>query len=141
MNKTGLAGVLLALTLSTPLLAQGFDEEGMIKYRKNLMKAASAHLKSSGAILEGKVPFQGDLAKHARALADLGPMIAAGFPEGSDFGETDAKPEVWAKRGEFDKAADDYTRAAAAFAADPTAAAMERVGETCKGCHKPFRAK
>ena len=139
MIQPRLTAVLLALgVIATPLHA---DEEAIIKYRQQAMKAASAHLKSAGAILKGSVPFQSDLAKHTRALADLGPIIAAGFPEGSDFGETDAKEAVWEKRAEFDQAADKFTQASAAFAANPNGQTMGAVGKSCKGCHKQFREK
>lgn len=140
MIQQRLTIALLITTLGLTLPAAA-DEESIIKYRQNAMKAASAHLKSAGLILKGEVPFQDDLGKHAKALADLGPIIAAGFPEGSDFGETDAKEAVWEEREKFDKAADAFVKASAAFAAAPSDETLGAVGKSCKGCHKPFREK
>ena len=140
MIRIRLTATLLALGIAAAGNALA-DEEAIIKYRQNAMKAASAHLKSAGAILKGSVPFQDDLTKHAKALADLGPIVAAGFPEGSDFGETDAKAAVWENRAEFEKAADTFVQATAAFAAAPNGEAMDGVGKACKGCHKQFREK
>ncbi|GAB6039533.1 c-type cytochrome [Endothiovibrio diazotrophicus] len=129
--------LLLGAALSTAAVAD--QEEEIIKYRQHAMEAASAHLKSAAAILKGQVPFRDDLTKHAKALADLGPIMAAGFPAGSDFGDTDAKPEVWSKRAEFEKAADKLVHTSAAFAANPTGETLGALGKSCKACHHQFR--
>ena len=78
----------------------------------------------------------------ANALAALSADISGLFPEGSDFGETRAKEEIWSDRAAFDKAADDAKTATAAFAAAVAAGDKERigasyrdVGESCKACH------
>ena len=44
----------------------------------------------------GKVAPPGHLAMHANALRDLASDLAALFPEGSDFGETKARADIWA---------------------------------------------
>jgi cytochrome c556 len=70
------------------------------------------------------------------------------FPEGSDFGETKAKEEIWDQWAKFEQAAADAKQATADFAAaagggEPSqiANAFKAVGKSCKGCHKDFRQK
>lgn len=85
---------------------------------------------------------------HAQALDALLKDVPHLFPEGSDFGETDAKPAIWEKADEFKKAADDGSAAATAFLeaaqggdTETISKTFEALGESCSGCHKPFRAK
>lgn len=145
MNKTA---AIVAAMLATATAAQAQEPEDYIKYRQAVMKAIGGHSGAASQIVRGKVSPAGALAMHADALAALSADIAALFPEGSDFGETGAKAEVWDDRAGFEKAAGDAKTATAAFAAavaggdaDTIAAAYKDVGETCKGCHKEFRQK
>ena len=145
MNKIAL--IAAALIVSVPA-AQAEEPENYIKYRQAVMKAIGGHNGAASQVVRGNVSPEGALAMHADALAALTRDIASLFPEGSDFGETAAKPEVWSERAEFEKAAEDSGAAAAAFAesvsggdAEKIAAAFKDLGETCKGCHKQFREK
>ena len=124
------------------------DSEEVIKYRQAAMKALGGHTTAMAQIVRGKVPFGGQLDGHAQAAASLTKDIPAMFPAGSDFGESDARPEVWKKRPEFEKAAGDSGKAAEALAAavrsgDSAAGgrAFDGFAQTCKGCHQNFRAK
>lgn len=139
--KLLLAGSLAGLAV-LPLAAQS-GEEDIIKYRRNVMKAVAGHMGASGAIVQGKVNYKGDLADHAKALQALMRDIPGLFPKDSDFGETNALDAVWSKRAEFDKRAKDAGAKAAAFAkaaqGGDAGAAFKALGETCKGCHKDFR--
>jgi cytochrome c556 len=145
MYKTAvIAAALIAATAS----AQAEEPENYIKYRQAVMKAIGGHTGAAGQIVRGKVSPEGALAMHADALAALNADISSLFPEGSDFGETRAKEEIWNDRAAFDKAAGDAKTATAAFAAAVAAgdkekigAAYRDVGESCKTCHKQFREK
>lgn len=145
-----------SLTYTLPLLlligaAYAFEaiaSEDMIKYRQAVMKSQGGHMSAAAQIIKGKVNFGSDLHYHAAALAASSMGLQKLFPEGSDFGETRAKPEIWTKGGEFEKAAKDGEKAAIAFLAavksNDTAAIAKTFGdlsEACKGCHKKFREK
>lgn len=140
------AAALALLFAATPALAE--DPENYIKYRQQVMKAIGGHMGAASQILRGRVSPEGDLQIHAQSLAGLSANIARLFPEGSDFGETGARAEVWDKRGEFEQAATEARTATAAFAEaaaggdmDQIKAAHREVGKSCKGCHEGFRQK
>jgi len=83
---------------AVPALAQ---EEGAIKHRQAVMKAVGGHMGAMAAILKKQVPFTKDLGVHASAMAELAKIAVRIFPEGSDFGDTRAKEDIWAKPKEF----------------------------------------
>lgn len=144
--KTGAIAVAALLSLTS--LAHADEPENFIKYRQSMMTAIGGHNGSASQILRGKVAPPGHLAIHANALRELTADLAALFPEGSDFGETKAKAEIWNDWAGFEKAAGDAKAATAAFAeavaggdAGNIEAAFKQIGETCKGCHKSYREK
>jgi len=142
------------LILSSTLLlvcaggAMAAEPENYIKYRQAMMKAIGGHTAAASQIVRGKVAPEGHLLMHALALAELSKDITHLFPEGSDFGETQAKEEIWAEWAKFEEAAENSKNAAADFAAAAAgkdsrqiADAFKAVGKSCKGCHKDFRQK
>ena len=127
---------------------QAEEPENYIKYRQAMMKAIGGHSGAASQIVRGKVAPEGDLVMHAKALADLSGNISRLFPEGSDFGETKAKEEIWGQWDKFQQAAELTKEATAAFSEAVTggnpeqiANAFKDVGKSCKGCHKDFRQK
>jgi cytochrome c556 len=143
-TKTLLVAALIAAAPAT----QAQEPENYIKYRQAVMTAIGGHNGAASQIVRGRVSPEGALAVHAGALEALTRDIPSLFPEGSDFGETGAKPEVWSDRAGFEKAADDARAATAAFAAavaggdaEKIGAAFKEVGEACKGCHETYREK
>ncbi|MCW9003442.1 MAG: cytochrome c [Rhodospirillales bacterium] len=135
-----------ALVVSAaPAMADG---DGAIEHRKAIYSAVGGNMKAMVAILKGKVPFKDDLKVHARAMHELSMIAGRAFPEGSDFGETDAKEEIWKKPAEFKAAMEAFQKAAAGLDAaaatgqfQATADAVNALGKTCKNCHDTFRAK
>lgn len=137
ISKAVMLGGLLACVSAGAL----GDEEEIIKYRKNVMKAYAGHMAAAGAIVQGKV--KASAANHAKALEATTQDMAAMFPAGSDFGETNALDTVWSKRADFEKKAKDSQAKAAAFAkaaggAD-AAAKFKELSDSCKACHKDYR--
>ena len=139
-----ITAALLAISANT----QASEAENYIKYRQAMMKAIGGHMGAASQIMRGKVAPDGDLLMHALALAELNRNLTRLFPEGSDFGETKAKEEIWDQWAKFEQAAADAKQATADFAAaagggEPSqiANAFKAVGESCKGCHKDFRQK
>jgi len=141
---------LVVVLVGTALLGQAgaAEPEDVIKYRQGQMKALGGHMAAMAQIVRGKVPFTARLEGHAQAVAAGTKDLAALFPKDSDFGETEALPEIWKKPSEFEKLAKDSDKAADALAAavkggDKAAigSAFDGLGKTCKACHDDFRKK
>ncbi len=90
------ATALLALMLALPATAQFAKPEDAIKYRKASFTVMAAHFGRVGAMASGRAPYD---AKAAAENADIAAAMAklpwAAFTEGSDKGETRAKPDIW----------------------------------------------
>ena len=95
---------LLGLSFST--YAQDIDTDALIKFRQGVMKAQGGHMGAMAQIVRGKVNFPDQLLVHAKALNSIAHDIDTLFPEGSDFGETDAKEEIWSNWDKFKEASD-----------------------------------
>jgi len=141
---SAMAAGVIAVTIAGSASASEND----IKYRQSVMKAVGAHTTAAAAILKNEVPHKGDLKAHARGLAELARIAGHVFPEGSDFGETSAKPEIWKKPAEFKKGLTAFQSQAAAFATaaegsdgKAMAGAFGALTKTCKDCHDTFREK
>ncbi len=135
-----------ALPAAAPATAQ---EEGIINHRQAVMKAVGGHMAAMSAILKGKVKFTGDLKTHARAMAGLAVIAERVFPEGSDFGETRALPEIWDKPAEFKKIIEAFKTESAKLAKIADGGDVKAFGDqfkvmgknACATCHKAFREK
>lgn len=124
------------------------DAKDAIEYRQGAMHVMGNHFGRIGAMVNNKVPFD---AKVVQANADVVALMVklpwAGFDvAGSDKGETDAKPEIWAQPQKFKdgiaKAMDAGEKLAAAAKTGDQAqvkVAFGAMAQTCKGCHDTFR--
>jgi cytochrome c556 len=125
--------------------AHAADPDDMVKYRKNVMSANGGLMGAANAILQNKIERKGELAAFAKSLEGINTDIAGLFPKGSNTGDTDALPDIWSKRAEFERLAKDTQVKAAAFAkaagsnAKYTQARFKDLGDACKACHKTFR--
>ena len=141
------ASALLALMLALPAAAQFAKPEDAIKYRKASFTVMGAHFGRVGAMATGKVPYDAKAAaENADIAAAMSKLPWAAFPEGSDKGETRAKPEIWKDAAKFKEASDkmqaEMTKLAAAAKAgnvDALKTAFGPAAATCKGCHDNFR--
>ncbi|ROR35194.1 c-type cytochrome [Inmirania thermothiophila] len=122
------------------------DPQDQIDYRQAGMKALGGHMASMAAVVRGKVEHTAHLKVHARALAETATLLLDLFPEGSDLGETNAKPEIWDNWDDFKAKAETLQRESAelarlAEAGDLTAFKQQfgKVGKACKGCHDDYR--
>jgi len=149
MNRYPLIlAALLTLVNGTATAQEDIDAEAYIHYREGLMESAKTHSKSIGYILKGRLATRENIVRHARNLHELSLMIPTAFPEGSDFGETSAKEDIWEDREGFMAAAKKNQQATASLvkaaeSGDLAAVgkALGDVGQSCKGCHKKFRAR
>jgi cytochrome c556 len=141
------AAVLVGAALATPAAAQFAKPEDAIKYRKAAMTLEAAHFGRIAGMASGKIAFD---AKTAEANAEMMALVSkwqfTGFVEGSDKGDTKAKPEIWSDSAKFQEASrksqDAVEKLAAAVktgSLDAIKAAVGPVGQSCKGCHDTFR--
>ncbi len=137
--------LLLSLLCLASLAAHAADPDDMVKYRKNVMNANGGLMGASNALIQNKVEFKGQLAGYARSLEVINKDLPALFPKGSGTADSDALPDVWNKRAEFEHRAKDTQTKAAAFAKaaagkDPKLAdRFKDLSDSCKSCHKDFR--
>jgi cytochrome c556 len=148
-TKSLLATGAVALAAATAVFAQAPKPEDQIKLRKAAYDMMGYSFGGLNAMAEGKRPYNKD---DATRLADLLVQVSMVprlfFTEGTDKGETRAKPEIWAHRADFDAKMDTMVNEAAklpAIARSGDEAALKRqakaVGEACGACHDDFRVK
>ena len=148
MKKTiALSCALAALACAMPAQAQFAKPEDAIKYRKAGLTLMAAHFGRLGAMAQGRVPFDAKVAaENADVLATVAKLPWAAFGEGTDKGETRAKPEIWKEAAKFKEAADKNQAEIAKLVAaaktgnlDNLKAAFGSAAPTCKACHDNFR--
>jgi cytochrome c556 len=122
------------------------SEQAVIEYRQLVMSAIGSNMGAIGGILKNQLARPGAVANHAQQMADAAKLIGPAFEQKVTAGKTDAKAEIWSDWAKFEKAIADYEKAAAdlvtaAKGSDPAAVglAVRALGESCGGCHDPFR--
>lgn len=147
MNKiTPLACVLTAV-LAWPVQAQFAKPEDAVKYRKASFTLLGTHFGRLGAMASGRAPYDAKAAAdNADVIAAVAKLPWAAFGEGTDKGETRAKPDIWKESAKFKDAADKTQAelakvvvAAKTGNLDALKAAMGPAGSSCKACHDNFR--
>jgi cytochrome c556 len=150
MKSWSLAAAAAATLLACgPAAAQFKNADDAIEYRQGALAVMGNHFGRIGAMVNGKVPFD---AKAVQANADLVATLAhlpwSAFIEGSDKGDTNARPEVWAQADKFKAASQRLVDATARLAEaaksgnqDAIKTAFGAAGDTCKSCHDDFRKK
>lgn len=142
-----LSACLVALAAVAPAQAQFAKAEDAIKYRKAGFTVMAAHFGRLGAMAQGRVPFDAKMAAdNADVLAVVSKLPFTAFVDGSDKGETRAKPEIWKDAAKFKEAADKNQAEMAKLVAaaktgnlDNLKAAFGSAAPTCKACHDNFR--
>jgi len=142
-----LAGLLASLAIAIPAQAQFAKPEDAIKYRKNALFVMQQHWARLGAMAQGKVPFDAKAAAdNADVLAVVSKLPWTAFGDGTDKGDTRAKPEIWKEPAKFKEAADKSQAEIAKVVAaaktgnlDSLKAAFGPAAQTCKACHDNFR--
>ena len=134
-------------TLLTSAHAQFAKPEDAIKYRKSALTVMGAHFSRVAAMAGGRTPYDAKAAADNAAIAEaLSKLPWAAFPEGSDKGDTKAKPEIWSDKARFAESAEkmqtELTKlsvAARAGTLDALKPAVSSAAATCKNCHDNFR--
>ena len=112
-----LAFAALALVVALPASAQFRNAEAAIKYRQAVMTIKGNHLSRVFAMANGQAPFDAKVAAENIEVVNVlssNAQFASFWVDGSDKGNTRAKPELWAEKDKFNaavaKSQEDVTR-------------------------------
>jgi cytochrome c556 len=148
MKKTiSLQAAALAVVMALPAQAQFAKPEDAIKYRKASFTVMTAHFSRLGAMANGRAPYDAKAAvENADVVMALSKLPWAGFGEGTDKGDTRAKPEIWKEAAKYKEASDKMVAeiaklntAAKAGNVEALKAAFGPAAASCKACHDNFR--
>jgi len=136
-----------AATLAVPASAQFAKPEDAIKYRRASMTLMAAHFGRVAAMASGRAPFDAKLAADNAAVAEvISKLPWTAFVDGSDKGDTRAKPEIWSDSGKFrdanEKLQGEMSKLASAARTgnlDSIKAAVGATAGACKACHDAFQ--
>jgi len=145
--NTALILASVATAIALPAAAQFAKPEDAVKYRKASLTLIGTHFGRVGAMVSGRVPFDAKVAaENVELVAELAKLPWAAFGEGTDKGETRAKPEIWKEAGKFKEASDKFQAetlklqaAAKTGNLDTLKTAFGATGASCKACHDTFR--
>lgn len=137
----------MALTLAVPAQAQFAKPDDAIKYRKASFTVMATHFGRLGAMANGRLPYDAKVAAdNAELVTTMSKLPWAAFAEGTDKGETRAKPEIWKESAKYKEAADKMqaemaklNMAAKAGNVEALKAAFGPAAASCKACHDNFR--
>jgi cytochrome c556 len=143
-----LASVVVAQTPPAPTpnpVKQSIDN------RKAVFTLIGNNFRPIAEILRGNSTYESvDVSKYGTRVAFLTSLLPEAFPDISKSGDTQAKPEVWSSRPDFDKRVKDFSDHAVALSHviaqgggnnDAFKAAAKAVAQDCKGCHDNYRSK
>jgi cytochrome c556 len=143
--------VLLAL-LGLPALAADTAPrpDAVIGYRQAVFKIILWNYQPLAEMVRGRRPFDGaEFRKRSTRLAFLAQQLRDGFTPGSDAGAmTDARPEIWTQRADFDAKLEDLVRETKALRETAKSGDEARIKEqfsrtsnACKSCHDKYRSE
>jgi hypothetical protein len=143
----GVLSAALTFTIAVPAQAQFAKPEDAVKYRKASFTVMSAHFGRLGAMANGRMPYDAKAAaENAEVVNTLAKLPWSAFGEGTDKGDTRAKPEIWKESAKFKEASDKMVAevaklntAAKAGNIDALKAAFGPAAASCKACHDNFR--
>lgn len=146
---TTLVVAVATLSFSGLASAQFAKPEDAIKYRKNALFVMQQHFARVAAMANGRVPFDAKAAADNAAIAEtMSHLPWAAFGEGTDKGDTKAKPDIWKEQVKFKAAAEKLQGEMGKLAAatktgnlDSIKAAVQATAGSCKACHDDFRAQ
>jgi cytochrome c556 len=137
----------VAMALALPAAAQFAKPEDAVKYRKASFTVMGTHFGRVGAMASGRAPFDAKVAaENVELVAEMAKLPWAAFGEGTDKGETRAKPEIWKETAKFKEASDKFQAETVKLQAaaktgnlDMIKTAFGATGASCKACHDNFR--
>lgn len=146
-TMSSLFGVAMAVAATLPAHAQFAKPEDAVKYRKASFTVMAAHFGRLGAMANGRTPYDAKMAaENADVVLTLSKLPWAAFGEGTDKGDTRAKPEIWKEATKYKDAAAKMQAeigklnvAAKSGNIDALKAAFGPAAASCKACHDNFR--
>lgn len=129
--------------------AEETPESAAFGYRSAVMQSIAYKVAQARGMAQGEIPVdEAAFQKHARDVAALAGMIVEGFIPNSAVEGSAALPDVWTNMADFQQKAADLQTAAQSLA-DAAAAngfeaakgMVQAVGQTCGGCHRPYRRR
>ncbi len=128
------------------------DIEAIIAYRREYMKALSAHYRSLEAIIGNSAPFESHALDHVNALTTLAQHMDASFPPGTTMLESEgwgALPSIWEEPESFTQIINDFqvslkTLQVVITSQDQGPApvnALDQVRQHCLACHQQYRVR
>jgi len=149
MKPLTFATAALALLAALPATAQFRNAEAATKYRQAVMTLQNYHAGRIFSMANGRIPFDAKVvADDAAVLEAIDRLAFVAYIDGSDQGNTRAKPEVWTERAKFNAAAqkmqDEVSKLVAAAktgSLDQIKPAVGAVSKSCDDCHDGFRKK
>jgi cytochrome c556 len=146
-TSTALILAAVAAALALPASAQFAKPEDAVKYRKASLSVIGTHFGRVGAMVNGRVPFDAKVAAdNIEVVSELAKYPWTAFGEGTDKGETRAKPEIWTENAKFKEAAEKFQAETVKLKAasktgnlDMIKTAFGATGASCKACHDNFR--
>ena len=146
MKSNWILGALVAAVTLGSIAAGWAAMDDVIRQRREIMKHNKEMFVPLVKMVKGALPFDAaTVKKNAETItADL-EKASKLFPEGSDVGDTRAKPEIWLLEDEFQdlfKTAIEKAKALAQVRKpeELAPAVMALGGKGCKACHEKFRA-
>jgi cytochrome c556 len=129
--------------------AEDTPEQQAFEFRDGLMHALSWKVGKLRGMAQGDIPVDDAVAvKSARDVAAIAGMLTDGFIPNSIVKGSAALPEIWMNFPDFQQKAADLQTASTALAdaaqANGFAAAkgmVQAVGQSCGGCHRPYRKR
>ena len=120
-----------------------------IKERQKLMKGNGDAVKAVMAMVKGEKPYDAKIAAESmKTIMNTMDKAVTLFPAGSETGgDTEAKPDIWTNKADFEAIAKTTKEAAAkaelaaAGGLDGFKTAMVDVGKGCKSCHEKYRVE
>lgn len=141
------ASLLAGIGRPTPVDAHS-GATGIVKERMELMKGLGDELKGLARVFKGEEAY--DAARVAAAARRIeegsGDHMLRLFPAGSTQHPSEARNAIWRDWAEFEAAAEDLGTRAAALAAvagdgpDAARTAFAALAQSCKACHRDFKA-
>ena len=141
----------ISLTATAQEATSEKQAKAVITFRQSLFQLLRSNIGPLGAMAKGQIPFdEAVMARNAERMAQLAAMLpdylatdTTQFNEGSD-----AKPEIWQNRDDFNekaKALLDASLALQAVVASKNESAYRGaigdLGGTCKACHDDYKAE
>lgn len=124
-------------------------EGAAFQYRQAVMQSIAYKVGQARGMAQGEIPVdEAAFAKHASDVATLAGMITEGFIPNSAVAGSAALPEIWTNMPDFQQKAADLQNAAQSLATAASSQGFEAakgmvqaVGQTCGGCHRPYRQR